>query len=61
LKTKMPIEGEVPAAGGLFPVAKIVTAASTARVANQPKMNPAPLRGPFFDAKIKMKTVSATG
>ncbi len=55
------IEGAVPVAGGLFPVANIVTAATTASAANQPKINPAPLRGPCFDARIRMEIVSATG
>jgi len=61
LITKMPVEGAVPVAGGLFPVAKIVTAETTAGATNQPKMNPAPLRGPCLDARTRMKMVRATG
>ena len=61
LTTKMPVAGDVPLAGGEFPVAEMVTAATAASAASQPKMNPAPFRGPFFDATIKMKIVSATG
>jgi hypothetical protein len=61
MTTKMPLEGAVPEAGGLFPVAKIVTVATTASAANQPKTNPALLRGPCFDARSRMKMVSATG
>ena len=61
LTVKMPVEGAVPGAGGLFPVAEIVTAATAASTTNQPKMNPAPFRGPCFDARIRMKIVSPTG
>ena len=61
LTTKTAIDGDVLLAGGVFPVAAIVTAVTTASAANYPKMNPAPLRTPFFDDTIRMKMVSAIG
>jgi hypothetical protein len=43
LATKMPIDGAVLLAGNVFPVAVTVTAATSAKAASHPKMNPAPL------------------
>ena len=60
-RVEIPIDGDVPWAGGVFPVAEIVTAATAASAASQPKMKAAPFRRPFLEPTIRMKMVSATG
>ena len=54
-------EGAVLGAGGLLPVARIVTATTTAREASQPKMKAAPFLTPPFDASTRMKAVKGIG
>ena len=54
-------DGAVFDFGGLLPVARIVTATTTASESSHPKMKAAPFLVPFFDARTRTKAVSGIG
>ena len=54
-------EGAVLDFGGSLPVAKIVTATTTASESSHPKMKAAPFLVPFFEDRTRMKAVRGMG
>src|SRR5271166_6462846 len=54
-------DGAVLGFGGLLPVTTRVNAMTRASDTSQPKMNAAPFRTPFLDARTRMNAVSGIG